>query len=69
VAARFESLKDDPKHLFLNFTSFVWRLQNPVDIGNKYMTMFLKEQKRGAGVICVDAMTEELASHIISMNV
>jgi 1-phosphatidylinositol phosphodiesterase len=54
--------------LFLNFTSFVWKPWEPVWSGSTHMTPYLLTRTSGAGVICVDAVTEELASHIISMN-
>lgn len=67
-AAKTAAKDDNQKELFLNFTSFVWKPWEPVWSGSTHMTPYLKKETNGAGVICVDAVTDELASHIISLN-
>jgi 1-phosphatidylinositol phosphodiesterase len=66
--AKLEAHKGNRTQLFLNFASFVWAPWEPVWVGDTYMTPYLRTRPGGAGVICVDAVTEQLASHIISMN-
>lgn len=64
-----QARRENRTMLYLNFTSFVRLLWEPVLVGNTYMTTWLSTQRpRGAGVICMDAMTDELAAHIIAMN-
>jgi 1-phosphatidylinositol phosphodiesterase len=67
-AAKMAAKNDNQKELYLNFTSFVWKPREPVWSGSTHMTPHLKTLTSGAGVICVDAVTEDLASHIIAMN-
>ena len=55
-------------NLYLNFTSFVWKPWEPVWSGSTHMTPHLTGKTEGAGVICVDAVTEALATHIINWN-
>jgi 1-phosphatidylinositol phosphodiesterase len=66
--AKIAAKKGNQTQLFLNFTSFVWKPWEPVWSGSTHMTPYLKTRPSGAGVICVDAVTEDLASHLISMN-
>ncbi|WPB75468.1 phosphatidylinositol-specific phospholipase C domain-containing protein [Archangium violaceum] len=63
--ARSSRTDDD---LYFNFTSLVWKPWEPVWSGNTHMTPYLLEKDGGAGLICVDAVTGELASHIIGWN-
>jgi 1-phosphatidylinositol phosphodiesterase len=59
---------DNQKELYLNFSSLVWKPWEPVWSGDTHMTPYLKTLTSGLGVVCVDAVTEELATHIISWN-
>lgn len=54
--------------LYFNFTSLVWKPWEPVWSGSTHMTPYLRAKSAGAGVVFVDAVTDVLASHIISWN-
>lgn len=58
----------DESHLYVNFTSFVWRPYEPLTTGRDPTKPWLLKQ-RGKGVICVDAVDEEITNHIIGNNV
>lgn len=54
--------------LYFNFTSLVWKPWEPVWSGSTHMTPYLRTKIAGAGLICVDAVTDKLAAHIIDWN-
>lgn len=54
--------------LYVNFTSFVWKPYEPLTTGRDPTKPWLLKQ-RGKGVICVDAVDDEIATHIINNNV
>jgi hypothetical protein len=68
LAARAAAKKDNETQLYLNFTSFTWLMRDPVTVGAEVMTPWLLTRQRGTGVVCVDAVTEELATHILKLN-
>lgn len=68
VRARGAARTNNQTVLHLNFTSFVWAPWEPVWSGPTHMTPYLRRLNSGAGVICVDGITEELATHIIDWN-
>ena len=59
---------EDPKSLFLNFTSFVWKPYEPLTTGpdtNDYIRM---THLTGKGVVCVDAATATILDYLIDLN-
>jgi len=58
----------DTKLLYVNYTSFVWKPYQPLTTGRDPTKPWLVKQ-RGKGVICVDAVDEEITNSIISNNV
>jgi 1-phosphatidylinositol phosphodiesterase len=54
--------------LYVNYTSFVWTLYEPLSIGKNPTKPWLLKQ-RGKGVICVDAVDADITEHIIGNNV
>ena len=59
---------EDPKSLFLNFTSFVWKPYEPLTTGpdtNNYIRM---ARLTGKGVVCVDAADATILNYLIGLN-
>lgn len=59
---------EDPKSLFLNFTSFVWKPYEPLTTGpdtNDYIRM---AHLTGKGVVCVDAADATILNYLVGLN-
>lgn len=59
---------EDPKSLFLNFTSFVWKPYEPLTTGpdtNEYIRI---ARLTGKGVVCVDAAEANILNYLIGLN-
>lgn len=59
---------EDPKSLFLNFTSFVWKPYEPLATGpdtNNYIRM---AHLTGKGVVCVDAAEANILNYLVGLN-
>jgi hypothetical protein len=54
--------------LFLNFTSYSLTAQTPDDFGRQFNTWLRLNIGTGTGVICVDAVDQTIADHIVDWN-
>jgi len=59
---------EDPKVLFLNFTSFVWKPYEPLNIGPDTNTFIRVIGMTGKGVVCVDAANATILNYLIGLN-
>ncbi|MCK6589454.1 MAG: phosphatidylinositol-specific phospholipase C domain-containing protein [Polyangiaceae bacterium] len=59
---------DDPKILFLNFTSYIWLGRDPVDVGPDMNDHIRLSHWTGKGVVCVDAADAAICNYLIGLN-
>ncbi|EPX58147.1 Phosphatidylinositol diacylglycerol-lyase [Cystobacter fuscus DSM 2262] len=59
---------EDPKSLFLNFTSFVWKPYEPLKTGPDTNNHIRMTHLTGKGVVCVDAADATILNYLVGLN-